>query len=131
MYLEPSEDSSPRTPVTQCQSVSIDDEGASRIFFEEVCMGGRHHVVFKDTREAGTEACYLPDGERPDVSDERLRRGRTGIGEDLHREKTAAVVDPDTGWISSKWLRPGVAFGLAVLVGDEPPDANERVSRSG
>jgi hypothetical protein len=44
-------------------------------------------------------------------------------------EKPAAVVDADTAWISSK--RSRIAFGLAVLVGDEPPDANERVSRSG
>jgi hypothetical protein len=131
MDLEASEDSSPRTPVTQCQGVSIYYERASWIFFEEVRVGGRHHVVFKDTREAGTDACHLSNGERPDVSDERLRRGRTGIREDLHREDPAVVVDPDTDWISSKWLRPWVAFGLAVLVGDELPDANERVPRSG
>jgi hypothetical protein len=94
-------------------------------------VGSRLHVVFKYAREAGTHARRLSDGERPDVSDERIRRGRTGIGEDLHGEKPAAVVDPDTAWISSKWLRPGVALGLAVLIGDEFPGANERVSRSG
>ena len=131
MYLEASEDSSPRTSITKFQGVSIYDERASRIFFEEVRVGGRLHVVFKDAREAGTEACRLSDGEGPDVSDERLRRGRTGIGEDLHGEKPAAIVDADTAWIASKWLRPGVAFGIAILVGDEPPDANNRVSRSG
>ena len=61
MDLEASEDSSPRTPVTQCQGASIYYERSSRIFFEEVRVGGRHHVVFKYTKEAGTEACHLSD----------------------------------------------------------------------
>jgi|tagenome__1003787_1003787.scaffolds.fasta_scaffold16885516_2 hypothetical protein len=74
MYLESCEDSSPRTSVTQRQEVSIYDERAGRIFFEEVRVGGGNHVVFNDAREAGTEACRLADRERPDVSDERLRR---------------------------------------------------------
>jgi len=72
MYLEASEDSSPRTSVPQCQGVSIYDERAGRVFFEEVRVGRSNHVVFNDAREAGTEACRLPDGERPEVSDERL-----------------------------------------------------------
>ena len=48
MQLEASEDPPPRTAITQFQRVRIEDERPSRVFFEEVWVGSRLHVVFKD-----------------------------------------------------------------------------------
>jgi hypothetical protein len=78
LYLEASEDSSPCASITQCQDVSIYDERASRVLVEQVRVGGRLHVVFKDARKSGIDAPRLSDRERPDATDDGSDEGEPG-----------------------------------------------------